>query len=136
MNASAAERGLVDTSVLIADESRRPLVTSNLPRELGVSVVTIGELQAGVLAATDVSVRAQRLATLQVVSDMQVLAIDERVALHWAKLRVHLADAGRRMNVNDSWIAATALAHALPVVTQDDDFDALEELSELELIKV
>ena len=26
------------------------------------------------------------------------------------------------MPVNDSWIAATAIAHGLPVVTQDDDY--------------
>jgi predicted nucleic acid-binding protein len=28
----------------------------------------------------------------------------------------------RRMPANDSWIAATALLHGLPVITQDDDY--------------
>jgi predicted nucleic acid-binding protein len=27
------------------------------------------------------------------------------------------------MPVNDSWIAATAIAHGIPVLTQDDDYD-------------
>jgi predicted nucleic acid-binding protein len=31
--------------------------------------------------------------------------------------------------VNDSWIAATAMAHAVPVVTQDDDFPTVEGLA-------
>lgn len=136
MTVSAAERGLVDTSIFVADESGRALATHNIPRELGVSVITIGELQAGVLIAADTSTRAQRLATLQVVSDMHLLPIDEQVALHWARLRVQLVDAGRRMNVNDAWIAATALTHALPVVTQDDDFDVLQDISGLQVIKV
>ena len=29
---------------------------------------------------------------------------------------------GRRMPVNDSWIAATAMALRIPVITQDDDY--------------
>lgn len=51
----------------------------------------------------------------------------------WAKLRVLLRDAGERMPVNDSWIAATALSLDVPVVTQDDDY---VELPELTVIKV
>jgi predicted nucleic acid-binding protein len=36
-------------------------------------------------------------------------------------LRLALRDAGRRIPVNDSWIAATAIAHGVPLVTQDED---------------
>lgn len=39
-------------------------VAQALPDELAVSVVTIGELRAGVLAAAETEVRARRLATL------------------------------------------------------------------------
>lgn len=41
-----------------------------------------------------------------------------------------------RINVNDTWIAATATAHDVAVVTQDADFDALAELIELHVIHV
>jgi hypothetical protein len=44
--------------------------------------------------------------------------------------------AGRRVNVNDLWIAATAAAHRLPIVTQDADFDLLAEIGEIEVIRV
>lgn len=40
-----------------------------------------------------------------------------------------LRDAGRRMPLNDSWIAATALAHAIPVVSQDEDYDDVPGLA-------
>jgi hypothetical protein len=128
-------RGLLDTSVFIAQEGRE-LDVSALPDEIAVSVVTYGELRAGVLAATDVSVRSRRLSTLQTVSDLHPLPVDTAVADEWARLRLLLVAAGRRVNVNDTWIAATALAHGVPVVTQDADYRALAEVSDLRVIAV
>ncbi len=43
--------------------------------------------------------------------------------------RVLLRDMGRRMPVNDSWIAATAMALQVPVVAHDDDYVELDGLS-------
>ncbi len=133
---SVTERGLLDTSVFIASESDRSLAVDRLPAESAVSVVTLAELQAGVLAARRTAVRARRLATLDALADIEVLPIDEVVAQRWATVRVSLAEAGLRVNVNDTRIAATALAHRLPVVTQDDDFDRLTEVSDLIVVRV
>ena len=121
-------RGLADTSVFIARESGRPLQASLLPDELAVSIITIGELRAGVLAASDVMTRDMRLATLTVAMTLDPVAIDDDVAAQWARLRVMLRDSGVRMPVNDSWIAATAMALQVPIVTQDDDYINLAEL--------
>lgn len=44
------DRAVLDTSVFIAAESGRPLDTTNLPAEFALSVVTLAELRAGVLA--------------------------------------------------------------------------------------
>jgi predicted nucleic acid-binding protein len=121
-------RAVADTSVFIARESGRPLDHSRLPDEMAVSVITVGELRAGVLAASDVDTRDRRLATFLQVTSMDPIPVDEDVAQAWARLRLLLRDAGRRMPVNDSWIAATALALGVPVVTQDDDYIDLDEL--------
>jgi predicted nucleic acid-binding protein len=43
----------------------------------------------------------------------------------WALLVSRLRAAARKVPVNDSWIAATAMAHQIPVVTQDADYDAM-----------
>lgn len=126
-------RGLADTTVFIARESGRPLDAAALPDELAVSVITVGELRAGVLAAGDVRTRDRRLATLTVVLGLDPVPVDGDVAEAWARLRVLLRDADARMPVNDSWIAATALALGVPVVTQDDDY---VELDDLAVIKV
>ena len=115
-------QGLADTSVFIARETSRPLRVDELPNQLAVSVITIGELRAGVLAANDVDTRDRRLATLTTALTLDPVPVDEAVAQSWASLRIRLRDLGLRMPVNDSWIAATALALGIPVVTQDDDY--------------
>jgi predicted nucleic acid-binding protein len=128
-------KGLLDTSVLIASETGRALRVDRLPDRSAVSVVTIGELHAGVLAAKDVETRARRLATLDLLAEISVVSIDEDVAVAWARLRALLAEKGRRVNVNDAWIAATAMTYQLPVVTRDADYDAMEDLG-VEVIRV
>jgi predicted nucleic acid-binding protein len=129
-------KGLLDTSVFIAAESGRPLDEQRIPDETAVSVVTLAELQAGVLAAADVDVRARRLATLDAVNDIELIDIDESAARTWARMRVHLAESGRRVNVNDLWIAAVAASRGLPVVTQDDDFSPVEGVAGLQVVRV
>jgi predicted nucleic acid-binding protein len=119
---------LLDTSVFIARESGRPLDAAALPDQVAVSVITVAELRAGVLAATSLDVRDRRLATLTAALSLDPLPIDDGVAQRWARLRVALRDGGLRMGINDSWIAATAMAHGVPVVTQDDDYPFVEGL--------
>lgn len=124
--AQGPARGILDTSVFIASESGRAIEASLLPDLSAVSVVTVAELRAGVLIAEGVDVRARRLTTLEAALGMAPLAVDDAVAQQWARLRLHLLHAGRRMKVNDLWIAATAVAHQVPVVTQDGDFESLD----------
>jgi predicted nucleic acid-binding protein len=114
--------------VFIARESDRPLQESQFPDELAVSIITIGELRAGVLATNDVNIRDLRLATLTAAMALDPIPVDDDVAAQWARLRVLLRDSGQRMPVNDSWIAATAMALDVPIVTQDDDYIRLAEL--------
>ncbi|MGK2939334.1 MAG: PIN domain-containing protein [Solirubrobacteraceae bacterium] len=120
-------KGLLDTSVFIAGEQGRVLDTGGLPDEAAVSIVTLAELELGVHMAEEESVRAQRLRTLRAVQTTYVaLPADDGVASAFAELVATARRAGVRPKVQDTWIAATARAHGVPVVTQDADFDALE----------
>ena len=127
---------MLDTSVLIARESGRPLDVDKLPDRAAVSVITLAELQAGVLAATDVSTRARRLAPLEAVSAIEALPVSTDAARCWAELCVRLAQEGRRAKVNDLWIAAVASVNGMDVVTQDDDFDAIESVGGPRVVRV
>lgn len=126
-------QGLADTSLFIARESGRSLDESRIPDELAVSIVTIGELRAGVLAANDVHVLQRRLTTLTAAMELDPVPVDLAVANEWGRLRVLLRQSGKRMPVNDSWIAATAIALEVPVVAQDDDY---LEIGGLQVIRV
>lgn len=126
------EAAIADTSLFIALEQDRPVVGAP-PQQIAVSVITIGELRLGVLAAVDGQTRARRLETLSRAEALEPLPIDLRVAHAWAALRLALRDQGRRMPLNDSWIAATAIAHHLAVAAQDHDYDGVPGL---EVIRV
>jgi predicted nucleic acid-binding protein len=128
--------GLADTSVWISAELGRSVDLEALPDLLRVSVVTLAELQAGVLSATEPATVSTRLRTLQLAQESEPLTVDAAVAHEWALLRLEAARAQRRVNVNDLWIAATARANRLPVVSQDGDFQVLAELGLIDLIRV
>ncbi|MEO8323439.1 MAG: type II toxin-antitoxin system VapC family toxin [Actinomycetota bacterium] len=126
------ELALADTSVFIAVEQDRSLADPP-PKNVAVSVITVGELRLGVLAAGDGPTRARRLETLSRAEALDPLPIDSSVAHAWATLRLALRDNGKRMPLNDSWIAATAIANRIPVVSQDGDYD---DVPGLEVVRV
>ena len=122
---SAPGTGLLDTSVFIAREEERPL--GELPERLALSVVTIGELQLGVLNAGEDSVRARRADTLALARAADPIPIGEAVMVTWARLVADCKGAGihRAIKLTDALIAATAVEHGLPVVTQDGDYEKI-----------
>lgn len=117
--------GLLDTSVFIAREDGRDL--GELPERVAVSVVTIGELQLGVIAAQDPARKSQRAETLALARAADPIPISEGVMVAWARLVHDCRAAGvhRTIRLMDALIAATAIDHGLAVVTRDDDFDLI-----------
>jgi predicted nucleic acid-binding protein len=129
--------GLLDTSVFVARETERPL--GALPDHVAVSVVTIGELQLGVLNATDAVIRARRADTLALARTADPIPISEAVMVSWARLVADCRAAGihRIVKLTDALIAATGIQHGLPVVTRDDDYDRIAAAhAPLQVIKV
>jgi predicted nucleic acid-binding protein len=129
-------RGLLDTSVLIAIESGRPLRAEVMPDTTAISVVTKAELRVGIFAAEDIETRDRRLMTFELANRIVSLPVDEAVSRAWAQMRSYTSAAGQKVGVNDMWIAATAAANEIPVLTQDGDFDALNGVAGLTVIPV
>jgi predicted nucleic acid-binding protein len=123
---------LLDTSVLIGWENDR-LDKAKIPDSVCVSVVTVAELRLGVLTAPTLEARARRMATLRLVESLEPLPIDDKVADAWATLVASLRAAGRKAPINDSWIAATAIARRMAVATQDDDYAGMPGLNVIRL---
>jgi predicted nucleic acid-binding protein len=115
---------LADTSVFIAAEQGRTL---GAPPEgaARVSVATLTELRLGVLNAGDDALRELRTLTLDRARAFIPLDYDEHVAERLASLIADVRRTGRRADVMDCIIAATAMVHGLTVWTQDQDFAVL-----------
>ena len=129
--------GLLDTSVFIARETGRPI--SELPDHVAVSVITIGELQLGVLSAPDAMRRARRADTLALARSADPIPISEAIMVSWAHLVADCRTAGIQsmVKLTDALIAATAVEHGLAVVTQDNDYDRIAAAhAPLRVIKV
>jgi predicted nucleic acid-binding protein len=118
-------RALLDTSFFVARESGRPLGEMERVTETEVSVVTLAELTVGVLMADDDD-RSARVATLSAVeSTWDPLPIDAEVARQFARIVAALRAGGRRVPILDALVAATAIVEQIPVVTQDNDYEAI-----------
>ncbi len=126
-------RAIADTSVFIGLEAARFDPSRFSGFEWGISAITLSELRLGVLRATDPESASRRLSTYQLAQRFEALAVDEQVSDAWALLVSRLRAAGRRAPINDSWIAATAIVHGVPIVTQDADYDAMLDV---EVIKI
>ena len=126
---------LLDTGVVIDVLDDRP-VSDGLARLSGlIGAVTLAELAYGVAVARTPSLRHARRMKLDVVrARYAVLPFDEVAAEHYGGLAEIVSEAGRspRPRRMDLQIAATALAHGLPLVTGNvADIPALARLLRL-----
>jgi predicted nucleic acid-binding protein len=58
----------------------------------------------------------------------EILSVTEPTTLTYARVRASLKKLGRPIPANDTWIAALALQHRLPVMSRDEHFDAVPGL--------
>jgi predicted nucleic acid-binding protein len=119
-------RGILDTSVLIAED------VMPIPGELAISVISIAELQFGVLVAKEPETQATRLTRLGAIQRrFDPLPVDEAVVDSYSRLTAAMVRSGRqpRARVMDLLIAATAHAHNATLYTRNaDDLRGLESL--------
>lgn len=123
-------RGILDTSTVIA--MRDITDPSALPDEPLITAVTLAELSAGPLVARDDRERAARQAHLQEAeADFDPLPFDRASARAFGQVAASLRRSGRKTAARayDALIAATAMAHRLPVYTcNPGDFDKIDGL--------
>lgn len=123
-------RGVLDTSVVIA--LRDITDPSVLPPEPLITTVTLAELSAGPLVARDEQERAARQAHLQEAeADFDPLPFDRASARAFGQVAASLRRSGRKTAARayDALIAATAMAHDLPVYTCNvADFEGIDGL--------
>lgn len=123
-------QGILDTSAVIA--MRDITDPSALPSEPLITTVTLAELSVGPLVARDDRERAARQAHLQEAeADFDPLPFDRASARAFGQIAASLRQSGRKSAARayDALIAATAMAHDLPVYTCNTaDFEGIDGL--------
>jgi tRNA(fMet)-specific endonuclease VapC len=123
-------RGVLDTSTVIA--LGRIADASVLPTQPLITAVTLAELSVGPLVADDDSERAARQSQLQQAeADFDPLPFDASSARAFGRVSASLRRSGRKTSARayDAMIAATAIAHQLPIYTCNPaDFESIDEL--------
>ncbi len=116
-----------DTCIYIAKQAagfkpRLPL------GDCGISVVVLGELEWGVAWSRRTDENRKDLDDF--LATVQVVDLDAEVARRYGRLRAHLRSIGQPIGPNDLWIAAHALARAVPLVTHNlAEFRRVPDLS-------
>ena len=123
---------LVDTDVvsyLFKKDSRAARYAEMLKgRQRLISFMTVAELYQWTAIHQWGAARIQRLED-HLQDGYTVLPFDVHVCRHWGEIRAECQRAGRPISAQDAWIAATALAFDVPLLTNNgDDFVAVSHL--------
>ena len=88
--------------------------------DIAVDPVILGELRFGILTLPQGKKRVAIERWFDAgVGRLHCLPWDADTGLKWAELLAHLRKTGKAMPIKDSFIAATAMAHGLAVVTRN-----------------
>ena len=114
---------ILDTNALSAFAEGNQHVRESIATAPGpcLPVIVLGEYRFGLMTSRE---RETRLAWLAELSQYwTVLEISARTALHYAEVRQRLREQATPIPANDTWIAALAREHALPILSTDLHFD-------------
>ena len=119
---------ILDTNALSAFIDGEPAVGTRLAAEgrVALPVIVLGEFRYGIRGSR---YQAKYEAWLgKYLPDFEILTVTEPTTRMYAQVRVALKKIGRPIPANDTWIAALALQHRLPVLSRDEHFDEVSGL--------
>ena len=123
---------LIDTNIVIYMMMKRSravfekMKTVN-PGSIGVSAITIAELQYGIAKSQNRERSQQRLAAFML--PFEVLSFTEDAAIISGEIRADLTQRGQIIGAYDILIAAQAMASDIPLVTNNTrEFERVEGL--------
>ena len=107
---------LLDTSILIGSAD-----SAGLPASAAISIVSLGELRAGVLLARDNATRENRGNRLDAIrATFDPILVDGSVAERYGEVLALARTEGRIAKATDLLIIATAAAHGRTLHTRDE----------------
>jgi len=122
---------IIDTNIVSYLMRESPEALAYAPHLTGklvaISFITVGELYYGAEKGKWGEKRRLRLETS--IKNFVVIPYDHEIAKRYGKVVAERNRLGRPISHNDAWIAASAVRHAVPLVTHNHkDFDLISDL--------
>jgi predicted nucleic acid-binding protein len=119
---------ILDTNALsaVADDEPAAVRVFGQTASIGLPVIVLGEYRFGVGQSRRVNEYEKWLRAF--IAATRILVVGETTSRHYAGIRAALKKGGCRIASNDLWIAALCRQHHLPLLSQDQRFDAVEGL--------
>ena len=124
---------LMDTNVIVRVLNGDRELINELSKisSLCTCTVVLGELMYGAAKSAHVVQNKQNAKSF--CSRYPLLGVSNIVAEFYGEIKKDLLSHGNVMPENDMWIAATALANDMTVITQDKHFEHIQNLMALKL---
>src|SRR3954451_18779153 len=97
----------------------REFIAGHRASTFAVSIITWGELAAGVNSPSELDLLLRRV---------RILHLHMQVAWEASRIERELAEQGTRLGETDNWIAATARVWGLRLLSRDDAFQRVRVL--------
>jgi len=123
---------LLDTNICIYIIKKKPIqvfekLISLNPGQVGISSITLAELQYGVAKSTNSKSNSEALEKFLV--PLEILEFDSLAAVEYGRIRTNLEKNGTPIGPMDLLIAANAIAENLVLVTNNErEFERVEGL--------
>ena len=123
---------LIDTNICIYIMNKRPAAVIKKFKQfelskIGISTITVSELQYGVAKSTHRKKNEVRLA--EFLAPLEILTYDEMAASVYGDIRYQLEKHGQPIGPLDLLIAAHAISKGLVLITNNDrEFKRIEKL--------
>ena len=124
---------LMDANVIVRDLNGDRELINELSKisSLCTCTVVLGELMYGAAKSAHVVQNKQNAKSF--CSRYPLLGVSNIVAEFYGEIKKDLLSHGNVMPENDMWIAATALANDMTVITQDRHFEHIQNLMVIKL---
>lgn len=99
--------------------------------EIFLPAVVIGELTYGFMKGTKKAYNERKLREVVEKLRIEIIDINTNVARKYALIYFQLINKGRKIPINDVWIAASCMAVGGTLVSRDAHFESIESLDRL-----
>jgi predicted nucleic acid-binding protein len=122
---------ILDTNALSAVADNEPAAVRIFSHAVTIElpVIVLGEYRFGIAQSRRRNEYEKWLGEL--IAATRVLPVDDETSGYYAQIRAELKKAGLPIPSNDLWIAALSRQHRLPLMSQDQHFDAVQGLKRI-----